>query len=65
MYLKNSFANSQKEVRISYSLRKLLGVLVISLPIVLCIGSWILGGGIQGSISAYYYSSCATCLSGF
>ena len=52
-----SFAQSQQEVLISYyTLRKLLGTLGIVLPIALAVGSWILRGSIQPSISAYYYS---------
>ena len=48
----------QDPLLISYwTLRKAIGIIGIALPIILAVGSFVIaGGGIQSSISGYYYT---------
>lgn len=52
-------SGSEKSLVISYlGLRKAIGIIAVLLPFVLVLGKSIIdGGGIKGSISAYYYTA--------
>lgn len=61
-----SHPHSETELVLSYiSLRRAIGLIGISLPIVLALGDLLLGGGqLQSTISAYYYTRMGDVLVG-
>ncbi len=52
-------AESKSDLVISYlTLRKVIGILGMSFPVILALGAWIIGGfGIQRSVSSYYHTN--------
>jgi hypothetical protein len=59
------YSNERMYVLSYMGLRKAVGFIAAALPIVLLIGKpTVAGGGMEGSISAYYYTGCGATSSG-